>query len=67
MIGEAEQLIACPGSGSTDLNKTEVCEFAARKKGYEAASVSGFCENVGEFSNPLVQLVHTSGAECMRQ
>ena len=50
VIREAEQLIACPGSGSIDLNKTEVCDFIARKKGYETAIVSGFCENVGEFS-----------------
>ena len=48
--GKAKQLIACPGSGSIDPNKTEVCDFIARKKGYETAIASGFCETIAEFS-----------------
>ena len=50
VIGKAEQLIACPGSGSIDPNKTEVCDFTARKKAYETAIVGGICENDGKFS-----------------
>ena len=53
MIEEAEQLIACPGSGSIDLDKTEVCNLIARKKGHETAIASEFCENVGEFNTLL--------------
>ena len=62
VIEEAEQLVACPGSGSINLNKTEVCNVIARKKGCETAIASGFCKNAGEFSTLL-----SSGAECMRQ
>ena len=40
--GKAEQLIAYPGSGSIDRNKTEVRDFIAHKKGYETAIASGF-------------------------
>ena len=40
--GKAEQLIACLGSGSIDLNKTEVCDSIARKKGHETAIAGGF-------------------------
>ena len=58
MIGEAEQLTACPGSGSIDLNKTEVCDFIAGKQGYETAIASGFCENIGEFSTLSSNLAH---------
>ena len=66
VIEEAEQLIACPSSGSIDLNMTEVCTFIARKKGYETAIASGFCENVVEFNTLLSSCAH-SGAECVRQ
>ena len=58
VIEEAEQLIACPGSGSIDLNKTEVCNFIARKKRHETAIASGFCENVGELSTLLSSCAH---------
>ena len=58
MNGKAEQLIACPGIGSIDPKKTEVCEIIARKKGYETAIASGFCENVGEFSALLSSFAH---------
>ena len=66
MIGEAEQLIAYPGSGSIDLNKTGMCNFIARKKRHEAAIAIGFCENVGEFSTVLSQLC-TRVVQSMRQ
>ena len=58
VIEEGEQLIACPGSGSIDLNKTEVCNVIARKKGYEKAIASGFCKNAGEFSILLSSCAH---------
>ena len=58
MIEEAEQLIACPGSGPIELNKAEVCNLIARKKGYETAIASGFCKNAGEFSTLLSSCAH---------
>ena len=53
VIGKAEQLIACPSSGSIDPNKTEVCDFTAHKKAHETAIVGGICENVGKLSTLL--------------
>ena len=53
VVGKAEQLIACPRSGSIDPNKTEVCAFTAHKKAYETASVGGICENVGKLRTLL--------------
>ena len=37
VIGKAEQLFACPGSGSIFPYKTEVCDFIAREKAFETA------------------------------
>ena len=39
VIGRAEQLFACPGSGSIVPYKTVVCNFIAREKAYETAIV----------------------------
>ena len=44
---------ACPGSGSIESTKTEVCDFTAHKKADETAVVGGICENVGKFSTLL--------------
>ena len=41
VIEKAEQLFACPGSGSTVPNKTEVCDFIAREKAYMTAIAGG--------------------------
>ena len=56
--GKAEQLNAGPGSGSIDLNKTEMCDFTARKKRNETAIASGLCEKVGEFNTLLSSCAH---------
>ena len=53
VIGKAEQLFACPGSGSVVPYKTEVCDFAAREKAYVTAIMAGICENVGKFRTLL--------------
>ena len=50
VIGKAEQLFACPGSGSIFPYKTEVCDFIAREKAFETAIADGICENVGKSS-----------------
>eukprot|EP00450_Noctiluca_scintillans_P039101 CAMPEP_0194476678 /NCGR_PEP_ID=MMETSP0253-20130528/559_1 /TAXON_ID=2966 /ORGANISM="Noctiluca scintillans" /LENGTH=113 /DNA_ID=CAMNT_0039315575 /DNA_START=74 /DNA_END=412 /DNA_ORIENTATION=- len=50
VIGKAEQLFSCPGSGSIVPNKTEACDFIAREEAYETAIVGGICEKVGKFS-----------------
>ena len=47
---KAEQLFACPGSGSIFPYKTEVCDFIAREKAFETAIADDICENVGKFS-----------------
>ena len=41
VIGKAEQLFACPGSGSVVPDKTEVFDFISRKKAYVTAIVGG--------------------------
>ena len=66
VIGKAEQLFACPGSGSIFPCKTEVCDFIAREKAFETAIADDIRENVSQVQHPPVQLVRTSGAECMR-
>ena len=53
VIGKAEQLFACPGSGSRVPYKTEVCDFIARERAYVTAIAAGICENVGKFSTLL--------------
>ena len=47
VIGKAEQLFACPGSGSI---KTEVCDFIAREKAFETAIADDVRENVSKSS-----------------
>ena len=50
VIGKAEQLFACPGSGSIFPYKTEVCDFIAREKAFETAIADDIRENVGKSS-----------------
>ena len=50
VIGKAEQLFACPGSGSTFPYKTEVCDFIAREKAFETAIADDIRENVSKSS-----------------
>ena len=51
--GKAEQLFACPGSGSIVPYKTEVCDFIVRKRRNDTAIAGGIRENVGKFSTLL--------------
>ena len=60
VIGKAEQLFACPGSGSIFPYKTEVCDFIAREKAF------AFVRTWASPASSCRQLVRTSGAECMR-
>ena len=46
VIREVEELIACPGSGSIDLSKTEVCDFIARTLASSTTLVSSSCTRV---------------------
>ena len=50
VIGKAEHLFACPGSGSRVPCKTEVCDFIAREKACVTATAAGICEHVGKFT-----------------
>ena len=61
VIGKAEQLFACPGSGSIFPYKTEVCDFIARKKRNGTAIVGGIRENAGKFST----LLPSSSTRCV--
>ena len=53
VIGKAEELFACPGSGSRVPYKTEVCDFIARERAFVTAIAAVICEKVGKFSTLL--------------